>query len=84
MRVLYTGKPLWRSSQFTAGTYNLTVDKGSPRLSLSLPFDFACANIMCDKLKERKSLVWNHALGKNSIIEVEDSTQAARQADRQD
>ena len=32
-----------------------------PRLSLSLPLDFACTNIMHENLKERKSLVWNHA-----------------------
>ena len=43
-----------------------------PRLSLSLS---TRVNIMCEKLKERESLVWNHAhawpswpwLGKNSI-----------------
>ena len=32
-----------------------------PRLSLSLPLDFARANIMHEKLKERESLVWNRA-----------------------
>ena len=33
-----------------------------PRHSLTLPLDFVCgANIMHEKLKERKSLVQNHA-----------------------
>ena len=33
-----------------------------PRLSLSLPLDFARVNItVCEKLKERESLVWNRA-----------------------
>ena len=39
-----------------------------PRLSLSLPLDFARANIVCEKLKERESLIQNRAHPRSSQL----------------